>query len=370
MTEMDFDSKMQAAGGIPLEADASVSSTLSYCRPSMAHFGDAAAEYQAAVQSSVIFDVSDRTQIELTGSDRQLFLNNLCSNDVKRLKAGQGCEAFLTNVKGRILAHMMIFVGDASIVIETNPGFEQTLLDHLDRYLIREDVVLAGKSHTLGELFLSGPTAAAVLSSLGIEGAQTLQPSEHTLANAAGIDVSVRRVDWFAVPGYLLATERHHLAALWSEIGRAGPRPAGAMAFHAARIAARFPLHGLDVTEENLAQEANRTPQAISFTKGCYLGQEPIARIDAIGHINRELGTIQFTADLEPAAKDVILSVDGSQVGHITSATPIPGTRDGVALGLLKKGFSKPGTKVRIELRNDSSPAQAIIIDGVVCDRS
>jgi hypothetical protein len=334
----------------------------------MAHFGDAATEYRAAQEATVVFDVSDRTQIELAGSDCKPFLNNLCSNDVKRLAAGQGCEAFLTNVKGRILAHVMVFVSDDSIVIETTPRLEQSLLDHLDRYLIREDVVLRGKSQTRGELFVSGPTTKSMLSSLGIEAAQQLEPFSHASVNTAGIDVRLRRVDWFGVPGFLLDTERQHLTALWSEICRAGSQPAGALAFHAARIAARFPLQGLDVTEDNLAQEANRTSQAISFTKGCYLGQEPIARIDSIGHINRELCTLQFTAELMPAAQDVVFSADDSQVGHITSSAPIPGTRDGVAIGLLKKGFSNPQTKVRIKHHDDSSPAQPIIIDAVVCD--
>jgi folate-binding protein YgfZ len=359
----NLNTTMRAKGGITLDSEA-----LTYCRPTMAHFGDAAAEYQAALHSAVVFDVSDRTQIELAGSDCKPFLNNLCSNDVKRLATGQGCEAFLTTVKGRILAHIMVFVGDDSIVVETAPSLEQSLLDHLDRYLIREDVILGGKSQTRGELFVTGPTTISVLSALGIEAAQQLELFGHAPANAAGIDVRLRRVDWFGVPGFLLDTERQQLTTLWSEICRAGFQPAGALAFHAARIAARFPLQGLDVTEDNLAQEANRTSQAISFTKGCYLGQEPIARIDSIGHINRELCTIHFTADLMPVAEDVVLSAEDSQVGHITSSAPIPGTRDGVAIGLLKKGFSKPATKVRIKHHDDSSSAQPIIIDGVVCD--
>jgi folate-binding protein YgfZ len=361
----DFDSIMQEGGGLPVAAASPASTTLQFCRPTMAHFGDAAAEYEAVLKSAAVFDLSDRSLILLQGSDRTTFLNNLCSNDVARLSAGQGCEAFLTNVKGRILAHIMVLVGSDDILVETSPGLEQSLLDHLDRYLIREDVVLKGMTGQLGELLVCGPTAAATLSSLGIE-VTGLHAYQHLTATCGGHELRAMRVDWLAAPGYLLSTERLRLPALWKSICAAGAVAAGSMSFHAARIAAAFPLHGLDISEDNLAQEANRTQLAISFTKGCYLGQEPIARIDAIGHINRELCTLRFPTTVLPGPADSVFDMDGNRVGDITSAALIPGTREGVALAMLRTSVTRPRATVRIQHQAEPDSDAAAIEAQVV----
>ncbi len=365
MAAAELDSMLLAQGGIIADQQARVPQAYRFCRPHVLHFGDPESELKAALQNAALFDVSDRTQIELAGSDCKSFLNNLCTNDTKRLAAGQGCEAFLTNVKGRILAHVFVFVDDGSLVVETMPHVEETLLAHLDRYLIREDVILTGQSQDWGELLVSGPAATGLLASLGAE-SESLATCGHVPMDRAGTTVRVRRVDWLGDPGYLLAAQRQHLAGLWAAARDAGFQPAGAAAFHAARIAARFPLHGLDISEENLAPEAGRSSQAISFTKGCYLGQEPIARIDAVGHINRELCLLQFASDRVPATNDAILSDDGNKIGHVTSSAPIPGEQQGVALGILKRAFVAAGTRVRIQCSDEGSPGHVAVHEAIV----
>ena len=176
----------------------------------------------------------------------------------------------------------------------------------------------------------------------------------------------MRRVDWLGCPGYLLATQRRLLATLWGEAHRAGFQPAGAQAFHVVRIAARFPLYGLDISEENLGQEAGRSSQAISFTKGCYLGQEPIARIDAVGHINRELCALRIASDRVPTINDAILSDDDNKIGHVTSSAPIPGVQRTVAMGFLKRAYVTAGTKVRVQCSDVDSPDDFTVHEAVV----
>src|SRR5688572_19506571 len=114
--------------------------------PLPANHGDPAAEYRAAREAAALFGVSDRTQIEIAGSDRVKLLHNFCTNDIKRLQPGDGCEAFITNVKGRVLGYVFIFVGSESIWLDSAPNTETGLLAHLGKYVLIEDVELRPKS--------------------------------------------------------------------------------------------------------------------------------------------------------------------------------------------------------------------------------
>src|ERR1700761_8211360 len=120
---------------------------------------DYEAEYTALTDGAGIVDFSNRTQIELTGADRAKFLHNLCTNTVRDLPVGKGCEAFLLNVKGHIVSHVFVFICPNSIVLETVPDQAERLIAHLDRYLIREDVQLADRSQEWSEIYLAGPQA-------------------------------------------------------------------------------------------------------------------------------------------------------------------------------------------------------------------
>ena len=311
-----------------------------------ADFGDPQAEYKAAQSSAAFFDFSQRTQIEITGADRAKFLHNFCTNDINRLTPVQGCEAFVTNVKGRILAHIFVFATNNSLWLETVPDAEAALLAHLDRYVITEDVTLEGRTADCGELFITGPLAASRLGALGID-ISSLQPFEHCPSGAFDFPLFVRRADMIGESGYLLSVPRVWVVELWNTLTNAGIPAAGFDAFHALRIEAGFPLYGLDLSEENLAQEAGRTEQAISFTKGCYLGQEPIARIDALGHVNRQMCGLQLASGSIPAPGNPVLTLEGDkEIGHVTSSALSFADDLPVALALLRSQFAADGTAV------------------------
>ncbi len=150
---------------------------------------------------------------------------------------------------------------------------------HLDRYLIREDVQLADRSQEWSEIYLAGPRAPVLLAKLGIEPPQNRL--EHLAGNVAGISVWLRRVDLTEPIGFLLACQQDHLEKLQTALLQAVAIQCSGEVFEAARIEAGTPLYGQDITDENLPQEIDRDRSAISFTKGCYLGQETVARIDA-----------------------------------------------------------------------------------------
>jgi len=321
-------------------------------------FGDAADEYSSARNATALFDLSDRTQIELAGEDRSTFLHNFCTNDIKSLEPGQGCEAFITSVKAHVLAHVFVFAGDDALGIDTTADAEDSLIAHLDRYIITEDVVLHRKTEQQADLFVSGPQAAASLESLGIAAA-ALAPVSQMPGVLFGKSVTVRRVDLLGSPGFLLSVPRAELAAVWTGLTESGIRPAGSASFDALRIEAGMPLYGVDISEENLAPEVGRTSQAISFTKGCYLGQEPIARIDSMGHVNRELRGLRLSAGPVPAVGTQVLSADEASepIGRITSAACSYADNIPVALAYLRRTHIAPGTEVLVQTERAAIPA-------------
>ncbi len=313
------------------------------------HFGDPRGEYAAATAGAAVFDWSDHRLIELTGADRVTFLHNFSTNDVKGLRPGRGCEAFVTNVKGRILGHVWIEVGETSIRLDVGPVSPERLIAHLERYIINEDVAVVDAIQS-GELLVMGPSAASVVSSVAPE-AERVGLLEHVDAEDALGPLRVTRRDVGAQPAYVVTGRRAALGDIWSRLCAAGARPAGSAAWAVLRIEAGLPIYGVDLTDENLAQEAGRTASAISFTKGCYLGQEPIARLDAMGHVNRALRSLRIEGDaVPPPGARVFAEREGTTaVGTITSAASSLGNEGGVALALVRSSVAAPGTPVFVE---------------------
>ena len=325
-------------------------------------FGDPFAERVAATNNVAVFDVGDRVQIEVTGRDRQKFLNNFCTNDIKKLSAGQGCEAFVTNIKGKLLGHIFVFAEVESLWIESVASSAAALIAHFDRYLITEDVRMTDRSAEFCEFLLVGPRATELLEQLNVP-VGPLPLNGHVASGSSALPLrSARRVDWLEPPTWLLSIPRIDGVAAWQTLTQAGACPAGPEAFHALRIAACFPLYGLDIFEDQFAQEIGRTSRAISFIKGCYLGQEPIARIDAMGHVNRELRRIELSSGPLPTPGTAVLdkpAPDGKPVGQITSAAWSLRSRDAdrpLALASLRSGFISPGTLLVV------GDAQAVVL--------
>jgi tRNA-modifying protein YgfZ len=313
-------------------------------------------EHSALMQGAGMVDFSSRTQIEFVGADRATFLHNLCTNVVRDLPVGKGSEAFILNVKGHIAGHVYLFVCPNSIVLETMPDQSEKLLAHFDRYLIREDVQLVDRSTAWAEFYLAGSQIGALLSHLG------LQPPQERLAHVAGqlsgCQVWLRKVDLTGPSGFLMACPREFLTQIQEALIDAGAIPCGDEAFQAARIEMGTPLFGRDINEENLPQEIDRNRSTISFTKGCYLGQETVARIDALGHVNRLLRGVKFLSDAAiPLAETVLHSgatagsdAPGKTVGRITSACWSPRLNAPLALALVHRDSADIGTRLQSQI--------------------
>jgi folate-binding protein YgfZ len=305
---------------------------------------DFQAQYAALTQAVALVDLTGRTQIELAGADRVRFLHNLCTNEIRKLAVGAGCEAFLTSVQGKTLAHVFVFAGPETLVVDTVAGQAEAILKHLDHYLVSEQVTLTDRSDEWGEVLVAGPAAAELLASLC--GAEL--PGEllaHRSVALAGRPASLRRAEITAGGGFLVSAARDAVTTIVDAIVAAGAIPCAMAAFDAARIEHGFPLFGQDITPANLPQEVGRDRQAISFVKGCYLGQETVARIDALGHVNKLLVGLRFAG---PGAPEAGLKVQNGQtdVGHVTSVAYSPRFQAAIGLGYVRRGHEASGTKL------------------------
>jgi tRNA-modifying protein YgfZ len=309
-------------------------------------------EYAALTQGAGLVDFSTRTQIEISGADRAQFLHNFCTNAVRDLPVGQGCEAFVLNAKGHIVGHVFAFVCPQSIVLETVPEQGEKLITHFDRYLIREDVQLADRSQSWTEWLLAGLQSESLLNRLCVQ--PPSQRMAHVAAEIAGNRVWIRNIDLAGPIGYLLVGPREYATKIQTALISAGATPCSDEAFQTARIEMGTPLFGQDITDENLPQEIDRNRQAISFTKGCYLGQETVARIDALGHVNRLLRGIKFSGQKVPTSGTKLFfgheNAEAKATGHITSSCWSPKMNAPLGLAMVRHESAAVGAKLDCEL--------------------
>jgi folate-binding protein YgfZ len=289
------------------------------------------AQYQALRAGSGFVPLPAWSSISLTGADRQKFLHNFCTNDIKRLQPGDSCEAFFTNVKGKIIGHGFVAARDSELTIVGPPDQGEALVAHLDRYLIREDVQLRDTSHERSYVLITGDTptppvtAPPIACTIISGGAWGSSAANAPVRSERLIELTTDEVDGF------IRTLEGAGAVLAND------------AFPIARIEAGFPLFGIDFDDTNLPQEIDRDRQAISFTKGCYLGQETVARIDALGHVNQKIAGVRFDGNQipEPGTE---LSQKGATVGRVTSACFSPKLAAPLALAMLRRDANAIGT--------------------------
>jgi len=306
-------------------------------------FDELIRQHAALTGRAGLVDLHGRTQIEVTGEDRATFLHNMCTADIRRLAPGMGCEAFFCSAQGRILGYAYVFSAPESFVLETAP--DQTgLIAHLDRFVIREKVELFDRTSEWSEFLLAGPHTESILSDVG-----AILPEGTVLAHTAtqiGENATwVRRVELTGPGDFLIACRRDGTGAIRQALIAAGAEVVSADAFDAARVEAGSPFYGRDITADNLPQEVGRNTQAISFTKGCYLGQETVARIDALGHVNRHLVGVRFAGKEIPPAGEELSSPD-KVVGRVTSSAWSPRLGAPLALAYVRRGHEKVGARL------------------------
>jgi len=325
------------------------------------HYGDPGREYQQVRDGCGLFDLSHRGKVELSGPEASPFLHNLCTNDITELPLGAGCEAFLTTNKARIVAHILVyhlhlFDGRPALWLDVVPGQAEKLIQHLDHYLISEQVEFADRTREFAQMHLVGPRAKEVLEKALVDDVPDLEELQHMMRTFGTADTAhIRRHDPLGLPGYDLVCLRARAENIWRLLTRAGAKPAGLQAYQTLRVEAGTPVQGVDLDETTFAPEAGRTPRAICYTKGCYLGQEPVVMARDRGQINRTLMGLKLATG--PVPPGSLLYRDGKEAGRVTSSVQSPLLGTGIALAFVRRNSWEPGTVVEVVAEGQRHPA-------------
>jgi len=291
--------------------------------------------YDALRHGAAWIDLTARGRILVRGRDRARLLHNVSTNDIKNLKPRQGCYAFLLTPQGRILADLHLFCFSDHFLIDTSPELRAKVAHSILKYKVADQVELEDVTETSSAIGLEGPAAAAILSALNGpvpgEAYSHLPWGEATIAN-----ISVT-----GQPGFRIFGPR----AAMPDFAAAGAKQASEEDVQIVRIENGRPRYGEDIRETSLPQETQQM-QAVSFTKGCYIGQEIVERIRAQGHVNKKLVRLAIDSSMPPSPGTKV-SVDGTEAGEITSAVFSPERGAVSALAYVRVAYAEPATLLK-----------------------
>lgn len=292
-----------------------------------------------------------RSALLVRGADAVRFVDHFTTAAITALASGQGTESFFADARGRVLALVNVLRTADGLWLDASAGLAPALHAHLDRHLIRERVEFEDATADRVTLVLVGPGATTWLASRVTASVPTARLA-HGTVNLGGVAAHVVALDWFGPQGLLLQTGRADAERCAAWLRAEGLPAVDATAVDAARIAAGSP-EPADIDERTLPQELGRDARAISFTKGCYLGQETVARLDALGHVNRRL--VVLSTPSPPRVGAAVATAAGEPVGRITSACAVP-PRGGLGLALVHvRGLGGE------DLAIDGTPAQVVL---------
>jgi aminomethyltransferase len=308
-------------------------------------FGDVPGEYRVGIEGCVVFDATDRGAVLVRGAETFAFLHRLLTSDVLGLDEGRSQESLLLSSKGKVLFGFRLYRTPEGAWLSVPPRTAPALLSALETYHFAEKVEIADQTSLHAPLLVCGPAAADVLRSAGaLEGA--LEEDAFRRRRVDGVDLLVARIPVAGSPGFLVDAGPEAAPAWWKRIRGAGARAAGVVAREILRVEAGQALYGEDVDENVYPQEA-RLEAAFSLTKGCFIGQEVVAKIDTYGGLNKRLVGLRISHS-DPVARGTRLVLDEEgerrELGVITSWAYSFALDTGLALGYAKRRHQKPGT--------------------------
>ncbi len=309
-------------------------------------YSDSSAEFRALIRGGGIYDLNWRAKLLVTGKDRVRWLNGMVTNSVRDLPMGHGVYSFLLTPQGRILGDLYVYNRGEFLVLDTDQAQVENLVTILRRYIIMDKVEIAKGDDQLAAVGVAGPDSRELLDKAGISvpDLQALQVSD---LSWRGFGLTLVRGDLPELESYEIWLEPANVGRLWQELVNAGALPAGSNAFELLRIACGVPRFSQDIRERDLPQETEQM-RALSFTKGCYIGQEIVERIRSRGGVHRKLTGFRIEGPLPaPGSK---AQAEGKDIAEITSAAILPGTGGdiAVALGYVRREQAPPGTQIEI----------------------
>jgi folate-binding protein YgfZ len=311
-------------------------------------YGSVAAEYEALHTQAALFDRSHRGRLQVFGERAAEMVAGLVTNDVSGLAPGQGCYAAALTAKGKIIADVRVFVEEGSVLTDAPPRAAEAWATMVKKYVNPRLAPHADVTATLRDIGIFGANARHVMSAItGVPSPalSALAPYAHVTVDLDGVRAIVASVPDLGVEGFELILPTEAFPAMWQRAMDAGATPAGLEAWEIARVEAGRPEWGIEMDDSTIPQEANFDElHAISYTKGCYVGQETVARVHFRGHVNRHLRGVR-TEGSEPVPRGATLHDDsGAQVGDVRSAVRSP-MLGGIGLAMIRREV-EPGTSL------------------------
>ena len=303
-----------------------------------------------------VLDLSTRGRFLVGGSEAVMFLNGLITNDMKTLAVNSWMPAVFPNVQGRLLAAIRVIHREDGFLIDTENATRDTVIKLLERFTLAGDFRLADLTPTTALLSIQGAKAPEIMAAIFGETLANLGRDAVATVDWQGKQITFIRATHTAEEGFDLFVDATEAETLRDAFIKAGAEPIGRDTIETLRLEAGIARYGIDMDETNVVTETN-LDDAVSFTKGCYLGQEIIARIKYRGHVAKKLAglILEGEVSLESGAK--IFSVDDKEIGRVTSAGFSPRLARTIALGYVKYDYLAPETSVKIVLAEKEFPA-------------
>ena len=329
-------------------------------------YGDWLAEHAALRTGAGVLDLSFRSRIVLTGADRVRLLNGQVTNNVKDLPASDGCYAALVTNKGKMQSDLNIYMLADEILLDFEPGLSTAISERFNKFIIADDVQVIDAAPHYGLLSVQGPQAWTVVERLGLALPMPEKPFDSRSVQHETLgEIYCMNQPRIGSVGFDLFAPANSLGALADKlIGAArqlGGRACGWHAFDTARIEAGIPRFGAEMDETNLAPEAGIESRAISYTKGCYIGQEVIARIRTYGQVAKALRGLRLAEDSKslPRKGDKIV-VGEKEVGYVCSAIHSPALNANIGLGYVRREHNQIGTEVVVKTAEGETRALVV----------
>jgi folate-binding protein YgfZ len=341
-------------------------------------YGDWLAEHAALHENAGVIDLSFRSRICLIGNDRVRFLHGQVTNDMKKLRVGEGCYAAITTNKGKMESDLSIFRLADELLLDFEPGLTQKISQRLEKFIVADDVQIVDTAPHYGLLSVQGQKSEEVICALNLfSKIPTKQFGSVKISDATLGEIYLANNSRLGTNGFDLFVPNNSLGAVADKLvagtKQIGGRAIGWQAFETARIEAGIPRFGADMDETNIPLECGIESRAVSYNKGCYIGQEVINRIHSVGHVTRELRGLRLANDLKslPQKHDKLFHA-GKEVGYVTSAVKSPslnalvspkllGEGANIALGYVRREANQIGNELTLQGTGES-PAKIVAL--------
>lgn len=324
-----------------------------------ARFTSLEREWAAVRQRCGLLDARFRGLLRLSGTDRTTFVQGMVTNDVAGLKNGEGTYAALLTIQGRLASDMRVYTLAEEIWMDVPAQRLAAVREKLEHHIVADDVEFITDTDLWAPLVaLEGPEAFGILATVVGAGMQSLRPFAHHECSFDGSSLRIAAVSHAGEVGYLLFGPPASARGLWVACRDAGAEPVGMEALDLLRLEAGIPWYDRDMDESTLISEVG-LETAISFRKGCYLGQEVVERVAARGQVQRKLVGLACDSPLPPPA-DSPLSHDGKEAGFVTSALWSPARQTVIALGYVRQEYWDPGCELQVALPSGTATARVV----------